>query len=223
MEPMRALIKALPPRIEFLIVIIGAFGYFVYENILILLHPSGPGAITDAGLYGLVITEAFLFFPVWLFLHVRGWTFGKVGLQFQAADLINGIGLTALAYLAYSLVIWLAVAIGLSFAAPAGISGGSFDLASVIAVSIFNPVFEEVFVCGYIITAAAKRNEVWAGIHISVAVRVLYHLYQGPAAAGIVPIGLVFAYWYARTERLWPVIIAHGLMDFFGLMALMGR
>jgi membrane protease YdiL (CAAX protease family) len=58
---------------------------------------------------------------------------------------------------------------------------------------------------------------------MSVAIRVLYHLYQGPASAGIIPIGFVFAYWYARTGRLWPAVIAHGLMDFFGLIVLMGR
>jgi membrane protease YdiL (CAAX protease family) len=34
----------------------------------------------------------------------------------------------------------------------------------------------------------------------------------------------LFAYWYARTGRLWPAVIAHGLLDFFGLAAvLMGR
>jgi hypothetical protein len=38
-------------------------GYFVYENILILLHPSGPGAITDPGLYGLTVTEARRYSP----------------------------------------------------------------------------------------------------------------------------------------------------------------
>jgi membrane protease YdiL (CAAX protease family) len=220
---MRAFIKALPPRIEFLIVLLGAFGYFVYENILILLHPSGFGAITNAGLYGLIVIEAFLFSLVWLFLHLRGWTFRKIGLEFRFPDFINGIGLTALAYLAYSLIFWLVLVIGLSPAAEDGITGGSLNLTSIIAVSVLNPLFEEVFVCGYIITAAAKRNEAWAGIHLSVAIRLLYHLYQGPAAAGIIPIGLLFAYWYARTERLWPVIIAHGLMDFFGLIALMGR
>jgi membrane protease YdiL (CAAX protease family) len=28
---------------------------------------------------------------------------------------------------------------------------------------------------------------------------------------------LLFAYWYARTKRLWPVIVAHGAMDVIGL------
>jgi membrane protease YdiL (CAAX protease family) len=220
---MSAFIKALPPRIEFLVVILGAFGYFVYGNILILLHPSSPRAITDAGLYGLVITEAFLFSLVWLFLHIRGWTFGKIGLQFQLSDLVNGIGLIVAAHLAYLFVIWLALAIGLSFAAGPGITGGGLGLTSIIAVSVFNPVFEEVFVCGYIITVMARRNNAWLGIHTSVAIRLLYHLYQGPAAAGIIPFGFVFAYWYAGTGRLWPIVIAHGFWDFFGLVALTGR
>jgi membrane protease YdiL (CAAX protease family) len=220
---MSALIKALPPRIEFLIVILGAFGYFLYGNILILLYPSGPTVINDAGLYGLIIIEVFLFTLVWLFLHVRGWTFGEIGLQFQFADLLNGIGLTVIAYLASLLVFWLALVIGLSFSVTSGITGGSLGLTSIIILSILNPVFEEVFVCGYIVRAMAKRNNAWTGIHISVTIRLLYHLYQGPAAAGVIPIGLTFAYWYARTGQLWPAVIAHGLLDFFGLAALMAH
>jgi membrane protease YdiL (CAAX protease family) len=28
---------------------------------------------------------------------------------------------------------------------------------------------------------------------------------------------LLFAWWYARTSRLWPLIIAHALLDIAGL------
>jgi membrane protease YdiL (CAAX protease family) len=201
----------------------GAFGYFIYGNILILLRPSAPQVFTDSGLYGLILIEAFLFSLVWLFLRIRGWTYGEIGLQFQVPDLINGVVLTVLAHLASWFVIGLALAMGLSFGAGSGITAGSLGLTSIIALSVFNPLFEEVFVCGYIVTAVARRNSAWTGIHMSVAIRLLYHLYQGPASAGIIPIGLIFAYWYARTGRLWPVVIAHGLLDFAGLTALMGR
>jgi membrane protease YdiL (CAAX protease family) len=29
----------------------------------------------------------------------------------------------------------------------------------------------------------------------------------------------IFRYWFARKERLWPVIIAHGILDFVALAA----
>jgi membrane protease YdiL (CAAX protease family) len=45
-----------------------------------------------------------------------------------------------------------------------------------------------------------------------------YHLYQGVLGAlTIAPVGLLFAYWYVRSGRLWPLIVAHGLIDFIGL------
>jgi membrane protease YdiL (CAAX protease family) len=54
---------------------------------------------------------------------------------------------------------------------------------------------------------------------ISAAIRLLYHLYQGPLAFfGIVPFGLVVAGWYARSGRLWPVIVAHAIGDFIALV-----
>jgi membrane protease YdiL (CAAX protease family) len=44
------------------------------------------------------------------------------------------------------------------------------------------------------------------------------HLYQGPLSLiSIVPGGLVFAWYYAATRRLWPVVIAHGLLDALAL------
>jgi membrane protease YdiL (CAAX protease family) len=57
---------------------------------------------------------------------------------------------------------------------------------------------------------------------VSVAIRLLYHLYQGAIAAiGVVPFGLIMALWYRRTGRLWPVIVAHGLTDFAALLRFM--
>jgi membrane protease YdiL (CAAX protease family) len=54
---------------------------------------------------------------------------------------------------------------------------------------------------------------------VSVGIRLLCHLYQGPLAVGIVPVGLVFTWYYARTHRLWPVVIAHAISDFVALVA----
>jgi len=53
---------------------------------------------------------------------------------------------------------------------------------------------------------------------MSLAIRLTCHLYQGAAGViGIVPLGFIFTYWYARTGRLWPVVLAHALFDVAGL------
>jgi membrane protease YdiL (CAAX protease family) len=55
---------------------------------------------------------------------------------------------------------------------------------------------------------------------VSAGIRVFYHFYQGAVGVvGIAPMALLFAYWFARTGRLWPLIVAHALTDFAGLAA----
>ena len=98
--------------------------------------------------------------------------------------------------------------------------GAPLSMAAIVAVSIVNPIFEEVFVCGYVIRALQRTRSVAFAVNVSVAIRVSYHLYQGAIGAlGVVVAGLILGWWFARKGRLWPVIIAHGLMD---LVALLG-
>ncbi|MGH6754620.1 MAG: CPBP family intramembrane glutamic endopeptidase [Pseudoxanthomonas sp.] len=47
-----------------------------------------------------------------------------------------------------------------------------------------------------------------------------YPLYQGPVGAiSLILVGLILGWWFARTGRLWPAIIAHGPMDLLALTA----
>jgi uncharacterized protein len=90
----------------------------------------------------------------------------------------------------------------------------------VVMASTVNPVFEEVLVCGYVITALKGRVGTTTAVNVSADIRVFYHLYQGAVGVvGIAPLALLFAYGYARTGRLWPLIVAHALTDFWALAA----
>jgi membrane protease YdiL (CAAX protease family) len=56
---------------------------------------------------------------------------------------------------------------------------------------------------------------------VSVALRVAIHSYQGPIALiGILPMTIVFTWYYARSGRLSPVVVAHVITDAAGLDAL---
>lgn len=71
--------------------------------------------------------------------------------------------------------------------------------------------------------APASGARVSAAVAISVAIRVSYHLYQGiPGLIAVVPMGLLFGIWYARTRQLWPLIVAHAIFDFVGLAPRVG-
>ena len=52
----------------------------------------------------------------------------------------------------------------------------------------------------------------------SLVLRLAVHLYQGRLAfISILPLAVVFTVYYSRTNRLWPVIVAHMLFDIIAL------
>jgi membrane protease YdiL (CAAX protease family) len=56
---------------------------------------------------------------------------------------------------------------------------------------------------------------------VSAALRLLAHGYQGPLAlVTVLPVGILFTLYYARTWRIWPVIVAHAFQDTLALTML---
>ncbi|MDO4685233.1 MAG: CPBP family intramembrane metalloprotease [Corynebacterium sp.] len=54
----------------------------------------------------------------------------------------------------------------------------------------------------------------WAAVAASASLRGSYHLYQGVSAGfGNIVMGVLFAWVYHRTGRVWPLIIGHFLID----------
>lgn len=219
---MRRYLQALSPQVEFAVVIAVAFGYFIFASLAWVFAPAPAGIVSDAQLGALLGYELALLAVLLPFLHVRGWTLARVGFRFDLWDPAVALALAVAGYVVFITLFWTIAGIWPQAAQAMRGSGGaspSVSLSAVIAVSLLNPVFEEIFVCGYVVSALKERPDPWTGIHVSVAIRLLYHLYQGAISTiGIVPIGLIFAIWYARTGRLWPVIIAHVLWDFVGLV-----
>ena len=107
--------------------------------------------------------------------------------------------------------------------APQGVVGYVLGLIRTkglryVLVSVVNGIFEELFVTGYIITSLTARRGMWTAINVSVVVRLLYHLYQGPIGImTVVPMGLLYGYVYSRTRQLWPLMVAHVILDVIGL------
>jgi membrane protease YdiL (CAAX protease family) len=216
-------IRALRASTEFAIVVSVAFGYFILGSVLALLFPSPHAPISEAGLRFLLVYEPVILVLLGWFLSMRGWSLEQLGLGPSARETLVGLGLAAVTYLAY-VAAWLvaaSISSGLQQAAENNdLVAPGLSLITIVAASILNPIFEEVFVCGYIISALKDSRGLSFAINVSVGLRLLYHLYQGAAGVlGIIPVGLVFAYCYARTGRLWPVIVAHALLDLLSLLA----
>jgi membrane protease YdiL (CAAX protease family) len=84
-----------------------------------------------------------------------------------------------------------------------------------LLAAVENAVVEEVIAVGYLLARLRDlRWGPWAAITASAALRGSYHLYQGfGQALGNAVMGAVFAWWFQRTGRLWPLIVAHTLLD----------
>lgn len=97
-----------------------------------------------------------------------------------------------------------------------------------VAAAAANAWAEEVLVVGYLLTRLRQLG--WSenrSLLVSAVLRGSYHLYQGFGGfLGNLAMGLVFGRVWQRTGRLWPMIIAHTLIDlvaFVGYAALRGR
>ena len=94
-----------------------------------------------------------------------------------------------------------------------------------VAAALQNGLLEEVVVVGYLHERLRDLGwGTWPVIVTSALIRGSYHLYQGfGQALGNVVMGLVFGWWYQRTGRVMPLVIAHTLLDvvaFVGYLAL---
>jgi membrane protease YdiL (CAAX protease family) len=96
---------------------------------------------------------------------------------------------------------------------------GPRDWIAIYLLSVVNPVFEEVFVCGYVIPVLSRRFGPTTAVNVSALIRGTYHLYQGIAMAPLhVSYGLSQAYVFVRFGKLWPLIVSHALLDFVALL-----
>jgi membrane protease YdiL (CAAX protease family) len=78
-----------------------------------------------------------------------------------------------------------------------------------------NGFSEEIIVVAFMLTRLRQLG--WSdsrALGTSALLRGTYHLYQGYGGfAGNLVMGLIFGYWFQRTRRVLPLVIAHGLID----------
>lgn len=95
---------------------------------------------------------------------------------------------------------------------------GVVSAPMVVATALLNPIFEEFLWLGYTIPTLGSRFGVRTACVVSIALRVAVHLYQGSIALiAILPTAIVMTVYFARTRRLWPVVVAHVIVDAIGL------
>ncbi|OMB93452.1 CAAX protease [Mycobacterium sp. NS-7484] len=227
-----------PPRrtlkIEIAVVLAVTFGLSAYTAGLrlieaVLLGLSGqtvalnpkrsPFDLIDLGLHLAVILQLLAWGALALYLLWRsgiGPAAIGLGRPRWRADGLGGLGLAALIGLPGLGFYVLARVLGLSAdVEPAELYDTWWRIPTLLGVAFANGWAEEIIVVGFLLTRLRQLN-VSAGraLLISSLLRGAYHLYQGYSAGlGNIVMGLAFGYAWQRTGRLWPLIIAHALID----------
>jgi membrane protease YdiL (CAAX protease family) len=213
-------LKSLSWITEFSIVVLTAFGGSALYSIASIGRVSTAPILTDASLIGLLFQEIVLLLVLGVFLRSRDWSLARCGLRISWRLAAEGVWLALVITGACLAVEWLAVLVDPTIAKSAAAVNvlGNVSMGVAALVSIVNPFFEETILCGYVITVLGARYKPWVAINVSTAIRVLCHLYQGVRVITIIPIGLIFGIYFVRTRQLWPILVAHALLDFFGLL-----
>lgn len=157
-------------------------------------------------------------------LHQNGQSLGDIGVRFRFADIGHGILLIVGSRLVFRIAYWSMVRLyELEFghAPPRYISplvGAGMAVSLLFAV--INPFFEELIVRAFLISEATLlTGSAGLAVIVSVLLQTSYHLYQGiPNAVGDGLMFLAFSVYYAKTRRLWPVILAHLWLDVFAVI-----
>jgi len=149
--------------------------------------------------------------------RIRGWSISNFGWRISwkgtAAGILLFIGAT---------VVKLLVLVLLAAVHPQrpGFVIAGLTVPVIFLLAVINPFFEEVLEAGYFIHSL-QRLGMWPAVLASSVFRGLLHLYQGvDGAAAIFAGGILFGLVYWRWRQLWPLVVAHSLDDFIGLLYL---
>lgn len=229
LEPQRRTLK-----IEIAVVLAVTFGLSAYTALLkltegVLLGLSGqtvalnprrsPFDFIDLGLHLAGILQLLAWGALAIYLLWRsGFGPSAIGLarpQWRS-DGLGGLGLAALIGLPGLAFYVIARVLGLSAnVEPAELYDTWWRIPVLLGAAFANGWAEEIIVVAFLLTRLRQLDVSPArALVISSLLRGAYHLYQGYSAGlGNIVMGLVFGYVWQRTGRLWPLIIAHALID----------
>ena len=215
---MTEIIRNWTPKTEFIFITTVAFSGFVI-NSFIHLAPAESPIITNTHLWSIVLWEVPMLVALGGILHLRGWRLNDIGCNPSRRLTGWGLLLFLVSYPSSGVIAGI-VSVFLPAAGPhlSSLAADNLSLPAITALSLVNPFYEEILVLGYVFVAVERMSDSSTALALSVLIRTSYHAYQGPAGAvGVLAMGLLFAYSFHKTRALWPMIVAHGIWDFYGL------
>lgn len=145
----------------------------------------------------------------------RGFSIGLTRARLPRDSLL-GAGFAALIGIPGLGLVYLAHTFGFNTQIVAsGLPDVWYRLPVLVVSALQNATSEEVVVMGYLLTRLAQLGWTRERSILSAAVlRGSYHLYQGFGGfAGNAVMGLIFGWWFTRTRRVLPLLVAHFIID----------
>jgi uncharacterized protein len=136
-------------------------------------------------------------------------------------ELLLGAGFAALIGIPGLVLVWVAHILGVSAQlAVVDVPDTWYRVPLLLLQAAQNGALEEIVVVGYLLTRLRQLG--WSNgqaLGASGLLRGSYHLYQGLGGfAGNLVMGLIFAWWFQRTRRVLPLVVAHFLLDAFAFL-----
>jgi membrane protease YdiL (CAAX protease family) len=233
--------ELIAPWWEIVPVLCVMLGPFAYSAVTTGLHGQNLEFIVKLlntrGLTRNTAIESGLLAALLFYLRWRGWRPADLGIRIDGIGTVLAfpLGFAAVAANLFAAIVTTVVVLAgtLLFVSPHDLytwlilnapkappHAPELAWLAIVAGSIVNAYLEEIVFMGYgFHQFAAKRNPLFA-LLLMVMLRMLLHTYKG--AAGVIGIGafsFVFGLAYIKLRRLWPLILAHILIDIGAMIA----
>lgn len=203
-----------------------AFGVSIFSSTYSFFNTSYGGSSRSELTWIIqILREGSTLALLWYVLMRRNRTFSDLGVLWAWKDVMWGVLLIIAADCIFHAVYHGIYFTGLTSVAQAAASdhvgqilfGGGITCATIL-FSFLNPFFEELIARAYVMTEVkALTNSMVKAIIVSTVLQTSYHFYQGaPLALANGSVFLLFAIFYAKTNRIVPVILAHLYLDVSG-------
>lgn len=157
-----------------------------------------------------------------------GFGIGLDGSRWRA-ETLQGLGIAALIGIPGLGLVVLARHLGVNAdIAASGLADSWYRYPVLVLDGIQNGVLEEIVMIGFLLSRLWQLD--WTPLRavlLSAVIRASYHAYQGVGGfVGNFVMGALFGWWFTRTKRVLPLVIAHCVIDivsFVGYAALHGR
>ncbi len=201
----------LPPHTgpsEALGMVLLCFGSTIFGSLAVMSGPVRLVSFSDDAVAAVIFFQCVLGIIALAVLHVRAYPLRSLVPRPSWRGTLAGIGLCLCCALVGMLVFWLAPH---PSGSPLGdmVPAAHVSWYSIVLMVLVDGSYEEIFLLAYLMRGL-RRFGASTAIGITVLIRVLGHMYQGPACALAMALcGVVLGVYYHYRGRLFPVVLAH--------------